>query len=80
VPSPSVAENHQYFNAKSLADKNAAVLVEDKNLKRELAGIITDLIFNDEKLESLKINAGSLSKKNATSVIADNIIKYTKSI
>jgi UDP-N-acetylglucosamine--N-acetylmuramyl-(pentapeptide) pyrophosphoryl-undecaprenol N-acetylglucosamine transferase len=80
VPSPNVAENHQYFNAKSLADKNAAVLVEDKNLKRELAGIITDLIFNDEKLESLKINAGSLSKKNATSVIADNIIKYTKSV
>ncbi len=78
VPSPNVAENHQYFNAKSLADKNAALLVEDKNLKNDLAGIITNLIFDDSKLESIRINAGSLSKKNATSIIADNIIKYTK--
>ena len=32
VPSPNVAENHQYYNAKSLSDKNAAVLLEDRNL------------------------------------------------
>ncbi|MEJ2615893.1 MAG: undecaprenyldiphospho-muramoylpentapeptide beta-N-acetylglucosaminyltransferase [Ignavibacteriaceae bacterium] len=80
VPSPNVAENHQYYNAKSLADKNAAVLVEDKNLKDEIAGIVINLIFNDEKLENLKTNAGSLSKRNATSIIANNIIKYTKSV
>ena len=80
VPSPNVAENHQYFNAKSLADKNAAVLVEDKNLKSEFAGIVTNLIFDDEKLKRLKVNAGSLSKKNATTVIADNIIKYTRAV
>ena len=80
VPSPNVAENHQYYNAKSLADKNAAVLVEDKNLKDELAGIVNNMIFDDEKLNSIRINAGSLSKKNATSVIADNIIKFTKTV
>ena len=32
VPSPNVAENHQYYNAKSLSDRNAAVLLEDNNL------------------------------------------------
>ena len=80
VPSPNVAENHQYYNAKSLADKDAAVLVKDENLKDELADIVLNLIFNNEKLENLKINAGSLSKRNATSVIADNIIKYSKSV
>ena len=80
VPSPNVAENHQYFNAKSLTDKNAAVLVEDKNLKDEFIGIVINLIFNDEKLKSIKKNAGSLSKKDAASVIADKIIKYTKPV
>ncbi len=80
VPSPNVAENHQYYNAKSLADKNAAVLVEDKNLKNELTGLVANLIFNEKRLNEIKINAGSLSKKNATLVIANNIIKYTKTV
>lgn len=32
IPSPYVAENHQYKNAMALVDKNAALCVEEKNL------------------------------------------------
>lgn len=32
VPSPYVAENHQYYNAMALADRGAAVCIEEKNL------------------------------------------------
>ena len=32
IPSPYVADNHQYLNAKTLADAGAAVLVEEKEL------------------------------------------------
>jgi UDP-N-acetylglucosamine--N-acetylmuramyl-(pentapeptide) pyrophosphoryl-undecaprenol N-acetylglucosamine transferase len=78
VPSPNVAENHQYFNAKSLADKNAAILIEDKNLKDELAGTIINLIFDEEKLNIIRKNAGVLGKRNAASIIANNVIKYAK--
>ena len=32
VPSPYVAENHQYYNAMALADRGAAVCIEEKDL------------------------------------------------
>ena len=33
IPSPYVPNNHQYYNAKSLIDKNAALMIEEKDLK-----------------------------------------------
>lgn len=36
IPSPNVTNNHQYKNAKVLADGNAATLVEEKDLTGEL--------------------------------------------
>ena len=48
VPSPNVAENHQYFNAKSLVDKNAAILIEDKIINNELFNSVVNTI-NDEE-------------------------------
>ena len=35
IPSPNVAENHQYHNGKVLADMGAAVLIEEKDLTDE---------------------------------------------
>lgn len=47
VPSPFVAENHQYKNAKVLADRGGVVLVEEKDctgetLYREAIGLLAD--------------------------------------
>lgn len=36
VPSPNVAENHQYHNAMALVNKGAAVCIEEKNLTPEV--------------------------------------------
>ncbi len=80
VPSPNVAENHQYFNAKSLSDNNAAILVEDKNLKIELEDKVFSIAFSDEKLKQLKKNALSLAKPDAAEIIAKNAIKYAEAI
>ena len=33
VPSPNVAENHQYKNAQSLVNKKAALIVKDSDSK-----------------------------------------------
>ena len=35
IPSPNVTDNHQYKNAKVLADADAAVLIEEKDLTEE---------------------------------------------
>ena len=80
VPSPNVAENHQYINAKSLTDKNAAILIEDKNLKSELSEKIFSIIFDSGKLNELKKNAMSLAKPDAAEMIARNAIKFAQGV
>lgn len=32
IPSPNVTHNHQYYNAKALADRGAAIMIEEKDL------------------------------------------------
>ena len=48
VPSPNVAENHQYKNAQSLVNKNAALLVEDSYASRKLVETLMNLASNEE--------------------------------
>ena len=60
IPSPNVSDNHQFKNAKHLADSGAATLIEEKNLtSAALISIIKDL-KNDEngrKKQAKKIKA-----------------------
>lgn len=76
VPSPHVAENHQYFNAKSLAEKGAIMLIEDKNLKEKFMESILSLLFNKSKLNEMSRIAKQLSKPEATTVIAQRAINF----
>jgi len=78
VPSPNVAGNHQYYNAKSLADKNAAVLIEDQFIIEKIFDAVNELIFNEIKLAELTKNARSLAKPDAASIIADRAIKLAE--
>ena len=80
VPSPNVAENHQYYNAKSLSEKGAAILIEDKNLSNRLSEEIISIIFDKEKLVQLKTNALLLGKPDAAEEIASRAIKYALAI
>lgn len=80
IPSPNVAENHQYHNAKSLFDKNAAILIEDKNLKSEIRDTVLKLINNEAKLQELRTNARALAKPDAAHVIALRAINYAKAV
>ena len=58
IPSPNVAENHQYHNAMTLVKKDAAVLIEDKDLTGDkLIETVKDLISNKSKLEIMGENA-----------------------
>lgn len=78
VPSPNVAENHQYYNAKSLADKGAAILLEDKELKEKFLELVLENISNESKLAEMSLSAKQLSKPEATSFIANRAIRYAK--
>lgn len=49
IPSPNVAENHQYYNAMALVNENAASIIEEKNLTEEkLAREIEKILANDK--------------------------------
>ena len=61
VPSPIVAENHQYHNGMVLVNAGAAVLYEQKDLTSEiLIETVNELLKNPEKLASLSENAKNL--------------------
>lgn len=80
VPSPNVAENHQYHNAKSLADSGAAVLIEDQKLKNDLIEETLKLFGSEKKLKELKSKALALAKPDAAQIIAQNAIKYAEAV
>lgn len=80
VPSPNVAANHQYMNAKSLVDENAAELIEDKNLKKEIVEKITELIFNEKKIIELKNRIKNFANADAARVIAGHAVKLAETL
>ena len=71
VPSPNVSENHQYKNAQSLVNKNAALLVEDKNAVRKLVPMLMELLKDNRKQEQLSNNIKKLAVKDAADRIAE---------
>lgn len=66
IPSPNVAENHQYHNAMTLAENDGAILIEEKDLDDKiLAEKIKDLKNNRHKLTEISQNALKNAKPNA---------------
>ncbi len=54
IPSPNVTANHQYYNAKAVADRGGAILLEEKDLTFEkLKGIVFKLAHNKEALNTM---------------------------
>ena len=70
VPSPNVSENHQYKNAQSLVNKNAALLVKDVHTNRKLVSTLLYLLDNKELQLDLGNKISDLSIKNASVQIA----------
>ncbi len=54
VPSPNVTGNHQYYNAKEMSDRGAAILIEEKDFTPELAEEEIYRLMNDpEKVRGM---------------------------
>ncbi|MBI2419713.1 MAG: undecaprenyldiphospho-muramoylpentapeptide beta-N-acetylglucosaminyltransferase [Ignavibacteriales bacterium] len=75
IPSPNVAENHQYFNAKSLADKQAAVLIEEKDITDTLFAELHKLLSNKEDADLIRQQAKLLQKEHVAESIAESILR-----
>ena len=75
IPSPNVSEDHQTKNAKSIADKNAAVLIREKDLDTDFQNEFSELISNENKRKELSKNIEALALVNATKDIVDEVEK-----
>ena len=59
IPSPNVAENHQYQNAVILEKENAALVIEEKDLTAELLAEKVEELFGDPfKITGMAQNIG----------------------
>ena len=77
VPLPTAAGNHQYFNAKAVADEGAALMIEEKDLTAELLiETVNDLKENPDKLSEMEAKALKMSSgEKPTDIIYEEILK-----
>ena len=78
IPSPNVAEDHQTKNASAVADKNAAILIREKDLEMDFETVFSELISDEGKRKELSQNIETLALVNATSDIVDEVEKLLK--
>lgn len=74
IPSPFVAENHQYHNAMSMVNKKAAKLIEQADLTGELLIETVDSMLTDKSvLEEYRRNAQKMAITDANERIYQTI-------
>ena len=75
IPSPNVTDNHQYKNGKYLSDRNAAIMIEEKDLTDSVLGQqITALAESKELRSKLERNLSGLGNEDAAQLIANIIL------
>jgi len=75
IPLPSAAEDHQKKNALALEKKGAALLLEEKNADRDFFDVVTGLMKDDEKKETIKNNLRQFEHNHTTERIVEEVIK-----
>lgn len=78
VPSPNVAEDHQTFNAMSLVNKDAAMIVKDAQAPAELMGTAIALAHDSDKIARMEQNMAPLGISDAADRIVNEIYKIVK--
>ena len=75
IPSPNVAEDHQTKNAIAIQEKEACILIKEKDLDASFKKEFSALISSEEKQNVLSENIKKLAKPEATKNIVAEIEK-----
>lgn len=79
VPYPYAAENHQYYNAKTMSDRDAAILIEEKDFTGErLLSEVERLLSKPERLKKMGENARAMAILDASQRITECVCKIVK--
>ena len=77
VPLPTAADNHQYYNARYLADKKSAIVIEQKHLNPDtLVENIKNLMLNRSLLDEMRKNINTVELKGK--VAQQEIVKLIR--
>lgn len=79
IPSPYVTENHQYHNAMALVNKDAAVILEEKDLTPDsLCNAVDELLADKDRLRKIGENAKNMAVLDAAKRIYDTVCEIVK--
>lgn len=83
IPSPNVAENHQYYNAMALVDRGAADIIMEKDITPQLLTEKADALAGDKaKIEEMSKKAREMaildSRERIYKVVCDTLKKHGK--
>lgn len=79
IPSPYVAENHQFHNAMALVNRNAARILREKDLTTDsLKSLMNELISDKAELADIEKNAKDMAILDSRERIADIILSLVK--
>ena len=79
IPSPYVANNHQYFNALDLVNSGSALMIEEKDLTTEKLCLNIRYLLNDKiNYDKMKTRIRGLNKLKSSELIYDKIKEILK--
>lgn len=78
IPYPHAANDHQIFNAQTLVDAGAAIMIADKDVQMKLKTVINSIINDDKKLKQMNEASRAIGKPNAGREIAKRILELVK--
>ena len=79
IPSPNVANNHQYYNALDLKNKKISILIEEKNLNTDkLYNKVNDLLNSSNEYKEMKNNLEKINMISSSEIIYNEIKELLK--
>ncbi len=75
VPSPHVAEDHQTKNARSVVDRDGAVLLPDHKVERDLGKEVRNLLNDAERCTSMSAALKASARPAAADAVAEEVLK-----
>jgi UDP-N-acetylglucosamine--N-acetylmuramyl-(pentapeptide) pyrophosphoryl-undecaprenol N-acetylglucosamine transferase len=76
IPSPNVTNNHQFHNAKAVADSGAALLLQESSMKDDpelFSGSVISLLESPERLNAMSEAAVKIARLDAADIIYQNL-------
>lgn len=80
VPSPNVTNNHQEYNARALADRDASVMILEKDFNIDSMSSACERILGDINYSGkMQSNASKLGTADATELIYKELVRISQS-